>query len=277
MLTHSHSELKHFTYIVFVDSSRQYVDCSDDVLRFLGYTRTDFLKKTVDDISYWHNDVPLLFKDFLRYGKQEGTHILRHLNGSPLPIQYRAFVFPDGCKAAEWTPIKDWRATYLAAVSERDAEKLRRCIDVALAVIYRRLYVNMAEPPDLDSEQADIGEALSSLSLLRKRVPTTLSPELLEFEKTRSALLRLAATRRDEDAIRVLIEENPKPIEASIDLYFDSIPRDKLLPALIDRIALKARYYDPETNPQLWLKDCIHLESKRLRMEMDQSRKRNGD
>jgi hypothetical protein len=276
LLTHSHPELKDFSYIVFVDSSRRYVDCSDDVLDFLGYTRPDFLKKTIDDLSYWLEDVPELFKDFLRRGKQAGTYILKHKNGFPLPIQYRSFAFPDGCKAAGWTPIKDWKTPYLAAISERDSGKLGRRIDVALAAIYRRLYANMAEAPVPDCERAALAEALSSLSSLRKKVPTALSPELLEFEKTRSALLRLAATRRDEDAVRVLFEEHRRLIETSIQHYFDSTPRDKMLPALLDRIALKARYYDPETNPEVWLQDCIHLESRRLRMELDQSRMSNG-
>lgn len=276
LLTHSHPELKDFSYIVFVDSSRRYVDCSDDVLALLGYTRPDFLKKTIDDLSYWLEDLPVLFKDFVRYGKQDGTYILKHKNGFPLPIQYCSFAFPDGCKAAGWTPIKNWKTAYLSAISERDSGKLGRRIDVALAAIYRRLYANRAEAPVLDCERAALDDALSSLGLLRKKVPTALNPELLEFEKTRSALLRLAAIRHDQDAIRILIEENEQLINSSIDRYFGSIARDKVLPVLLDRIALKARYYDPDTNPGLWLQDSIHLESKRLRMELDQSRKSNG-
>jgi hypothetical protein len=276
MLAHSHSELKRFRYIVFFDTFRQYVDCSDDVLHFLGYTRPDFLKKTVDDVSYCFKELPLLFKDFLRHGQQEGTYILKHVNGSPLPIQYRAYTFPDGCKAAGWTPIQDWRAPYFAAISEADHGKLGHRIDVALAAIYRKLYENRTEVPVEDSERAAVAEALYSLSPLRQKVASEISPELLEFEKTRCALLRLADTTQDRDAIRVLFEEHRELIESLIQRHLASISTDKMLPALLDRIALRARYYDPDTNPEVWLQDCIHLECKRLRMETDREEKGNG-
>lgn len=277
MLTHFHPELKDFRFIVFVDSSRRYLDCSDDVLDLLGYARPEFLNKTIDDISYRLEDVPALFKDFLRHGEQDGTYILKHINGSPLPIQYHSFLFPDGCKAAGWTPIRDWTAAYLGAISEADSGKLGRRIDVALAAIYRRLYADRTEASVLDSEGAAIAEALSSLSFLRQKVATALSPELLEFEKTRSALLRLAARRQDRDAIRALFEENRQLIESSIQHWFNPIDGDRMLPSLLDRVALKARYYYADANPQAWLQDCIHLECRRLRTEIDLTRKGNRD
>ena len=155
MLAHFHHELKDFEYIVFVDSSRRYVDCFDGVLSLLGYSRPEFLSKTIDDISYWLEDVPSLFNDFIRYGKQEGTYVLKSVDGAPLPIQYHSFLFPDGCKGAGLKPIKpitDWRAVYHTAVSEADSGRLGHRIDVAL-------------------------------SSRRIGVPTALSPELLEFEK----------------------------------------------------------------------------------------------
>lgn len=275
MLNHAHSELKNFSYIVFFDSSRRYVDCSEGVLGLLGYGRSDFLNKTIDDISYWLDDVPALFKDFVRRGKQKGTYIVKHMNGSPIPIQYEAFVFPDGCKAAAIWPIKEWRAAYLDVVSEKDSVKLGHRVDVALAAIYERLYASNPEPSVSDGERAAINEAMASLGSLKQKAATALNAELLEFEKTRSALLRLSTARQDRDAMRVLLEENRPLIESVMRLSFDSRDGDDVLSALLDRIALKARYYDPDANPQAWLQECLQLECKWLRMEID--RGRSGD
>jgi PAS domain len=271
MLSHDHSELKDFSYIVFLDSSRRYVDCSEGVLHLLGYGRSEFLNKSVDDISYWLDDVPVLFKDFIRRGKQKGTYILRHMNGSPIPVQYDAFVFPDGCKAAVLLPIKEWRVAYLDVISETDSAKLGHRIDVALAAIYGRLYANDPEPSLSDGERAAINEAMSSLGALKQKAATALNAELLEFEITRSALLQLASARQDRDATRVLLEENRPLIESSIHRFFDSSDAAEVLPALLDRIALKARYYDPDANPLVWLQECLQLECKWLRMEMDRA------
>jgi PAS domain-containing protein len=267
MLVHFHRELKDFQYIVFVDSSRRYVDCSDGVLSLLGYSRSEFLSKTIDDISYWLADVPSLFKDFIRHGKQEGTYVLKNVDGAPLPIQYRSFLFPDGCKAAGFKLITDWRAAYFTAIAEADSGSLGHRIDVALAAIYRRMFVNQAQLTQ-DDEGSALSEALSTLSSLRNGVPTALCPDLLEFEKTRSALLRLAVKIRDSKAIRVMYEENRQLIEASIQLHFHSSELDKILPTLLDRVALKARYYDPNEDPRVWLQDCIPLECRRLKNEM---------
>ena len=69
----------------------------------------------------------------------EGEYVLRHKTGTPIPIRYRAFVFPDGYNAAIWKPIKDWRALYLGALLELDPSKLRKRIDIALAAVYLRM------------------------------------------------------------------------------------------------------------------------------------------
>lgn len=268
MLAHFHPELKDFKCIVFFDSSRRYVDCSDGVLSLLGYSRPEFLSKTIDDISYWLEDLPSIFKEFMRRGKLEGAYVLKHADGAPLAIRYHAFLFPDGCKAAGWKPITDWRAAYLAAISEADSRTLGRRLDVALAAIYRRMFANQGQQLTQDNEGPALAEALSTLSSLRNGVPTALSPELLEFEKTRSALLRLAVNRGDSKAIRVMYEENRELIESSIQHHFQSSEVEKILPALLDRVARKACYYSPNEHPRVWLQDCIPLECRRLKAEM---------
>ena len=77
----------------------------------------------------------------------EDEYVLRHKTGAPIPIRYRAF--PDGCNAAIWEPIKDWRGPYLAAPLDLDPGKLRQQIDIALVAVDQQ----MRESHDPGSEQ----------------------------------------------------------------------------------------------------------------------------
>jgi PAS domain-containing protein len=47
----------------------------------------------------------------------------------------KTFVLEDGCNAAVWDPIKDWRPSYLAALLELDRSKLKSKVELALADI----------------------------------------------------------------------------------------------------------------------------------------------
>jgi PAS domain S-box-containing protein len=163
LLNHCHPELAAAEYAIFADSSRHYRDCSEGVSRLLGYTRAEMLGKTVDDVSLHNQEVPKLFGLYLRQGRMEGEFVLRHKAGMPIPIRYRAFVFADGCNAAIWEPIKDWRALYLAALLELDSAKLRQRIDIELAAVHQQ----MREAHDPGQEQT-LRDALSALlALLR--------------------------------------------------------------------------------------------------------------
>lgn len=102
--SHSHPELQN-QYVVFADSSRRYVDCSDGVCELLGYRRMDLMGMGIDDISYRPENVPPLFRKFREHGALEGEYVLRHKEGSPVRIRYHALAFPDGCLAAVWEPI----------------------------------------------------------------------------------------------------------------------------------------------------------------------------
>jgi PAS domain len=122
MLSHAHSELRGADYVVFADANRRYTDCSEPVCRLLGYSREELLKLTIDDVSYTA-DVSKRFEQFLRQGTQDGEFVLKHKNGSPIPIRYCSYVFKDGCHAAAWSPIKDWRgAVPCCAVGTRSRE-----------------------------------------------------------------------------------------------------------------------------------------------------------
>src|SRR5437868_675442 len=128
-LHHGHPELAGAEYVVFVDSSRRYIDCSPAACQLLGYDRHDLLQKSIDDVSYHGDQVAKLFQDYVQAGKQEGEYVLQRSDRTPVPIHYRAFVFSDGCHAAIWEPINDWRTLYLAALLEVNPAKLKLKIE----------------------------------------------------------------------------------------------------------------------------------------------------
>lgn len=137
MLSHAHPELQGAEYVVFADPDRRYTDCSEAVCLLLGYSRAELLRMRIDDVSY-SADVSKRFEQFVRLGADDGEFVLRHKNGSPIPIHYQSFIFADGCHAASWSPITDWREPYLAALLELDQAKLNQRIEVALAAVQRQ-------------------------------------------------------------------------------------------------------------------------------------------
>jgi PAS domain-containing protein len=163
MLAHKHPELRDAKYVVFADSSRRYVDCSVGVSDLLGYTRDEMLQKTIDDISYDVSAVPILFGKYLETRSQQGEYILQRKDRTPVPIRYTAFVFDDGCNAAIWEPIRDWRAPYMAALLELDPEKQEKHIDQALVAIPQSRSADTAVQKTLD-------EAVFMLKSLRKKL-----------------------------------------------------------------------------------------------------------
>jgi hypothetical protein len=168
---HSHPEVEAAEYVVFADSSRRYVDCSDGVARLLGYSRAEMLEKTVDDVSFHNKEVAKLFGLYLNQGGMEGDYVLRDKTGMPVPIRYRAFVLADGCNAAIWEPIKDWRELYLAALVEFDPTKLRQRIDIALAAVHQQMRELEREPQsDRSGQERTLRDALSALQALQRNV-----------------------------------------------------------------------------------------------------------
>jgi PAS domain S-box-containing protein len=162
MLRHNHPELNGATYVVFADAQRRYTDCTDAVCTLLGYSRKELLQKTVEDVSYKMANVPQIFDKFLQHGKMEGDYVLRHKDGSAIPIHFRALAFPDGCNAAIWNPIKDWRDPYLAALIETDPVKLRVKVEVAQSAIERVLREAKGARKSAAEQQA-LRDAISAL------------------------------------------------------------------------------------------------------------------
>jgi PAS domain-containing protein len=166
LLSHRHPEVEDAEFVVFTDSSRRYVDCTEGVCRLLGYERSELLVRTIENVSFHDDEVSKLFAEYLQRGRMDGEYVLRHKSGAPVPIRYRAYVFSDGCTAAVWEPLKSWREVYLAALVEIDPAKLKRKVEVALQAVERRaqeLKNSSAAPTSEVQSLRDAASALKSL------------------------------------------------------------------------------------------------------------------
>jgi hypothetical protein len=166
--SHCHKELEQKKWVVFVDSSRRYVDFTDEVCDLLGYSRSELLQKTIDDISYNVEAVPKLFADFVDSGTQQGDFLLQSKACKPVPIHYQAFAFPDGCKAAVWEPIRDWRETYVEALLELDVRKQKQKLELAAAAI--DLARRELPPNTPGSERLRLRDALTAVQALLREI-----------------------------------------------------------------------------------------------------------
>jgi PAS domain-containing protein len=171
LLSHSHPELEGAEYVVFADAARRYVDCTDSVCRLLGYERSEILVRTIDDLSFVAAEVPKLFAEYLQRGRMKGEYVLKHKTGTPIPIRFRAFVFGDGCAAATWELISDWRELYLAALVEIDPVKLKSRVEMAMQAVQQRMRevkTGEIDLPNVRPEEQSLRDALSALhSLMR--------------------------------------------------------------------------------------------------------------
>jgi CheY-like chemotaxis protein len=165
--SHSHSELEQ-EYVVFVDASRHYLDCSDGVCSLLDYLRTELVGMTIEDVSYCPEEVPALFERFVKRGELNGEYILRHKTGTPVPIRYRSYLFQDGCIAAVWEPTKGWKELYASALVELNPEKLKERIATAHAAIEERLHELTKRNQKASEERQALHDALGGLAVLRR-------------------------------------------------------------------------------------------------------------
>src|ERR1700722_2276954 len=162
---HSHAELEH-EYVIFADASRRYLDCSDGVCRLLGYTRTELIGKTIDDVSYIPERVPELFAKFIKQGEQSGEYILQHKTGRPVLIRYRSYIFSDGCIAAVWEPVEGWKELYNFALVEVDPVKLEERVRSAWTAIESR--IEKLKDQRTSEEWRALHDALTGLAILSR-------------------------------------------------------------------------------------------------------------
>jgi CheY-like chemotaxis protein len=165
--SHSHAQLNG-KYVVFSNSSRQYLDCSDGVCDLLGYTRMEMTSMTIDQASYRPQRTSGLFEQYVDNGKLEGQYILRHKSGKPIFIQYRSEIFPDGCMAAVWEPVEDWKQLYQSAMLEFDRSKLGDRIDTAQHAVQHRMRELEESAAAAPKEYQQLRDALSGLRVLAR-------------------------------------------------------------------------------------------------------------
>ncbi len=162
MIAHDHPEVRGAEFVVFANEERRYTDFTEAVCALLGYSRDELRNKSVEDVSFKMDNVPQVFAQFVQRGAMEGDYVLRHKDGGAIPIHFRAIALADGCRAAVWTPIKDWREPYLAALIETDPKKLARKVEIAMSAIDR------AQSTASATEQQALRDARSALSVLAR-------------------------------------------------------------------------------------------------------------
>lgn len=162
MIAHDHAEVRGAEFVVFANEERRYTDFTDAVCRLLGYSRKELLNKSVDDVSFKMDNVPQVFAQFVKQGAMEGDFVLANKDGSAIPIHYRAVTCADGCHAAVWTPIKDWREPYLSALIETHPVKLAQKLKIAMSAI------DMASRGAAAAEQQALRDARSALGVLSR-------------------------------------------------------------------------------------------------------------
>ncbi len=168
--SHSHPQLEG-QYVVFADSDRRYLDCSDGVCELLGYARRELLGLTIDDVSYRPEKTSVLFEQYMQQGALDGQYILRHKSGKPVFIRYHSHMFPDGCMGAVWHPIEDWKQLYQSAMLEFDRNKLAERLDLAYAAVNERLRQISTDKARSPEEWQQLNDAISGLRVLKREVP----------------------------------------------------------------------------------------------------------
>ena len=88
---------------VEVDSRRRYIWVNDAACELLGYSRSELLSKTIDDISYPSGaHVGSMFAKFENEGAMSGIFALRRKSGQGIMIRFESEVV-DGHPRAKWT------------------------------------------------------------------------------------------------------------------------------------------------------------------------------
>jgi PAS domain S-box-containing protein len=83
-------------YTTVVDTNRRYIEVSDSFCQLVGYGREDLIGKTYDEVSAPStNDIPTVFRLFIKNGYMHGLWMLVHRSGNRVLVRYEAWVRPD--------------------------------------------------------------------------------------------------------------------------------------------------------------------------------------
>jgi PAS domain S-box-containing protein len=83
-------------YTTVVDMDRRYLEVSDSFCNLVGYQREELIGKTYDEISAPStNDIPIVFRLFIKNGYMHGLWMLVHRRGNAILVRYEAWVRAD--------------------------------------------------------------------------------------------------------------------------------------------------------------------------------------
>jgi PAS domain S-box-containing protein len=83
-------------YTTVVGMDHRYIEVSDSFCQLLGYQREELIGKTYDEISVsGTNDIPTVFRLFIKNGYMHGLWMLVHRRGNPILVKYESWVRPD--------------------------------------------------------------------------------------------------------------------------------------------------------------------------------------
>lgn len=105
MMQHHHAEVDS-PFFMYVDRQRRYIHVSHGICELLGMRREQIIGATIDALTYPETaDAPALFKEYLSSKGMQGSYILQHADGHPVPVAYDAHIFDDGCMCSCLTPL----------------------------------------------------------------------------------------------------------------------------------------------------------------------------
>lgn len=85
-------------YTTVVDGDRKYIEVSDSFCQLVGYRREELIGKRYDELTApGTNDIPTVFRLFVKHGYMHGLWMLVHRTGTRVLVRYEAWVRPDCC------------------------------------------------------------------------------------------------------------------------------------------------------------------------------------
>jgi PAS domain-containing protein len=83
-------------YTTLVDADRRYIEVSDSFCQLVGYRREELIGKRYDDLTApGTNDIPTVFRLFVKHGYMHGLWMLVHRTGARVLVRYESWVRPD--------------------------------------------------------------------------------------------------------------------------------------------------------------------------------------
>jgi PAS domain S-box-containing protein len=83
-------------FITVVDTDRKFVEVSDSFCQLLGYRREELIGKPYDDVTVPNtNDIPTVFRLFMKQGYMHGLWMLASRRGTRVLVRYESRIRPD--------------------------------------------------------------------------------------------------------------------------------------------------------------------------------------